>query len=232
VTEASEPTVEFGYPNLAGIASADLVSQIGAGSYKADYINWARTLQLLRENAPGWLPELVLTDGGAVVHPAPVGGFLLIRFRHIDGQVTPAVPQAVMNNKNNAVPYGEIDARDVSDTHRRGACLAACFTFGLAYELWAKMPLESGFADKGEGAHRTPDAGVPPAVDRDGWIKEIAKTTDQATFDVTKQRVMEDCSTKNDTPAWEELKVVLAARGKELGLKPKGKKKESNGAAA
>lgn len=133
-------------PNLAGIATANLVEQIGGGSYKASYINWSRTLALLREHAPGWLPELVTAPDGSVVHRAPVGGFLLIRFRHIDGSVTPEVPQAVMDTYNKAIPTDKITARDITDTHRRGACMAAALTFGLAYELWAKMPLESGYA--------------------------------------------------------------------------------------
>lgn len=132
-------------PNLAGVATNDLVQAIGTGKYSAAYINWARTVQLLRTHAPGWMPELVKNPEGGVLHRDPVGACLLIRFRHLDGTVTPDVPQAVMDDRNNAVPYEKITARDVSDTHRRGVCMAAAFTFGLAYELWAKMPLESGY---------------------------------------------------------------------------------------
>ncbi len=135
-------------PNLAGTATADLVETIkGAGSFKASYINWSRTVNMLREHAPGWMPELVTSEHGSVLHRAPVGAYLLIRFRHTDGTTTPEVPQAIMDNSNKAIPLDRIDARDITDTHRRGVCLAAAFTFGLAYELWAKMPLESGFAD-------------------------------------------------------------------------------------
>lgn len=139
-------------PNLAGKATEDLVQKIGAGSYSAAYINWARTMQLLREHAPGWMPELVKTASGDVLHTAPAGAFLLIRFRHVDGTLTPDVPQAVMDDRNKAIPVEKITARDITDTHRRGVCMAAAFTFGLAYELWAKMPLESGYAERdGEG---------------------------------------------------------------------------------
>lgn len=135
-------------PNLAGVATANLVEKIGAGSFSASYINWARTMQLLREHAPGWLPELVLSDTGTV-HTAPNGGYLLIRFRHMEtGAVTPEVPQAIMDSRNNAIPLEKITARDITDTHRRGVCMAAAFTFGLAYELWAKMPLESGYVQE------------------------------------------------------------------------------------
>ncbi len=131
-------------PNLAGIATTDLVETIGAGNFKASYINWSRTLQLLREHAPGWLPETVPNAEGSLLHAAPVGCYLLIRFRNGE-QVTPAVPQAIMDTRNAAIPHDKITARDLTDTHRRGVCLAAAMTFGLAYELWAKLPLESGY---------------------------------------------------------------------------------------
>lgn len=154
---------ETSYPNLKGVATDDLVSQVQAGTFKADYINWSRTMQLLRDHAPGWLPILYPNTEGSFIHRAEVGGFLLIGFQHIGGDMTPPVPQAIMDNRNNAVPFDKIDARDVTDTHVRGICKAAALTFGLAYELWAKMPLESGFAerDKPEPVAPTP----PPARD-------------------------------------------------------------------
>lgn len=144
-------------PNLAGIATADLVDQIGAGSFKASYINWSRTMHLLRDNAPGWLPELAKTDSGSILWEAPVGVFLMIYFRHTDGTCTPAVPQAIMDTRNAAVPTSKITARDITDTHRRGVCMAAALTFGLAYELWAKVALESGYG----GQPEKPERGSP-----------------------------------------------------------------------
>ena len=71
----------------------------------------------------------------------------MIQFRNGD-QVTTAVPQAIMDSRNAAIPIDKITARDITDTHRRGVCMAAAFTFGLAYELWAKLPLESGYHDE------------------------------------------------------------------------------------
>lgn len=134
------------FPNLAGVATSDLVEKIGSNKFAASYINWSRTLHLLRTHAPGWIPETIPSADGSLLHRAPVGAYLLIRFSHVDGSVTPAQPQAVMDNRNFAIPFEKITARDITDTQRRGACMAAAMTFGLAYELWAKMPLESGFA--------------------------------------------------------------------------------------
>jgi len=137
------------FPNLAGVATKDLVENIGTGKFKASYINWSRTMNLLRQNAPGWLVDYVPAADGSLLHRAPVGAYLLIRFAHVDGGVTPALPQAVMDHRNNAIPYDKITARDITDTQRRGMCMAAAMHFGLAYELWAKLPLESGYAAPG-----------------------------------------------------------------------------------
>lgn len=155
-------------PNLAGVATQDLVEQISGGGFKASYINWARTLHLLHQHAPGWLPELVDGPDGDVVHRAPAGAYLLIRFRHAEGGVTPSVPQAIMDARNHAIPYDKITARDVTDTHRRGACMAAALTFGLAYELWAKMPLETGYAPTDEA----PETPAPIVAHPASGVKE------------------------------------------------------------
>lgn len=60
-----------------------------------------------------------------------------------------------MDTRNAAIPVEKITARDITDTHRRGVCMAAAFTFGLAYELWAKLPLEAGFQE--DDQTRAPD---------------------------------------------------------------------------
>lgn len=161
-------------PNLAGVATSDLVETIGSGSYKASYINWARTMNLLHQHAPGWSVDAVPNRDGCLVHKAPGGGgWLMIRFVHVDGSTTPAKPQAIMDHRNNAIAYDKITARDVTDTHRRGACMAAAMEFGLGYELWAKMPLESGY-----GANED-EVQIPPTskpVSRPALQQEPAAT--------------------------------------------------------
>ena len=154
-------------PNLAGIATNDLVERIGTGKFSASYINWARTMNLLRQYAPDWQPELVPAPDGYLLHQAPIGAYLMIRFRKGD-EVTMAVPQAVMDSRNAAIPVDKITARDITDTHRRGICLAAAMTFGLAYELWAKLPLESGYH------HEEPHA---QEIDVQSILHSIASST-------------------------------------------------------
>ena len=160
------------YPDLAGVATANLVEKIVGKKFQASYINWSRTMELLRKNAPGWLPELV-TGGTGILHTAPVGAFLLIRFRHLDGTTTPEVPQAIMDDNNEATALGKITARDISDTHRRGVCMAAALTFGLAYELWAKMPLESGFHESAaQAVAGRPTDGAWEQAESWGWPRD------------------------------------------------------------
>lgn len=193
-------------PNLAGVATQNLVETIGSGSYKASYINWSRSLNLLHEHAPGWCVETVPGPDGGLVHRAPGnGGYLLIRFRHIDGSATPEVPQAVMDNRNAAIPFDKITARDVTDTHRRGACMAAAMTFGLGYELWAKMPLESGFAgsDAEQPAVAAPSTQASPSAAKTG--RQTAKKTE-----VTKEQFLEASLAKGlTTHAAEALAAKL-----------------------
>lgn len=151
-------------PNLKGVATKDLVETIGTGSFKAAYINWSRTMQLFRDHAPGWMIEPVFSPDGGLLHKAPVGGYLLFRLRHLDGTVTPEVPQAVMDNRNNSIAYEKITARDITDTHRRGGCLVLAYTTGLGHELWAKMPLESGYQVADEETIQKAKASAQPNI--------------------------------------------------------------------
>ena len=170
------------FPNLAGVATKDLVEKIGSGKFSAAYINWSRTLNLLRTHAPGWTASCITAADGGLLHRAPVGAYLLIQFVHTDGTETPAVPQAVMDHRNNAIPYEKITARDVTDTQRRGTCLAASFVFGLAYELWAKMPLESGYqSEEAPAAPKAPTASPSKAPSEPKAAVEGAKAS-EATF--------------------------------------------------
>ncbi len=132
------------YPNLKAVADKDMVEVLGTGTYAADYINWSNTMQMLRDNAPGWLPAMELDGDCSVLWQSPVGAFLMIYFQKGD-QRTTSWPQAVMDNRNKSIPFDKVTSRDITDTHRRGTCAAAAGLFGLCYELWAKMPLESGY---------------------------------------------------------------------------------------
>ena len=168
------------FPNLGNVITTDDVSQKGTGSYKADYVNWCRTMHLLHEHAPGFQFHLAHYVDSGHVWKAPNGtAYVVGYFTGPDGQRTPDFPQAVMDNRNKAIPLEKITARDITDTQRRGMCMAAAMTFGLAYELWAKMPLESGYAAPVEEAP-TPAPKTAPAATK-APSAEAAKAS-EATF--------------------------------------------------
>ena len=103
----------------------------------------------------------------------------MIRFRHVDGTVTPALPQAIKDHKHNPIAYEKIGARDVTDTQRRGMCMAAAMIFGLGYELWANDPMEDSYS-RGEEAPEAPKA-APAATAQPAPSAEVAKAS-EATF--------------------------------------------------
>ena len=174
-------------PNLAGVATKDLVEKIGAGSFSAAYINWSRTMNLLRQHAPNWLVDYVPSKDGSLLHQAPVGAYLLIRFQNMEtGFSTPALPQAVMDHKNKSIPFDRITSRDITDTQRRGMCMAAAMHFGLAYELWAKIALENGYQESAPAASAAPVAPVAapktPTTTTEPSTSETYYTTSEDAF--------------------------------------------------
>lgn len=133
-------------PNLAGVITTDDVSTKGTGNFKADYVNWARIAHLLHIHAPGWEFHLRRApDQQGYVWKAPNDTGYVVGYFTGPGvhQITPDFPQSVMDNRNAPVPFDRISARDLTDTHRRCLCTAAAYTFGLAYELWAKEEVEN-----------------------------------------------------------------------------------------
>jgi hypothetical protein len=126
-------------PYLAGVVTANDVRQKGSGSYAADFVSWAKIMQLINEKAPGWMPQLGMSPEGGHVFKAPNDtGYLQVCFVHSEEGETMEWPQAIMDNRNNPIAYEKITARDVTDTHRRAICSAAAAFFSLGYELWAR----------------------------------------------------------------------------------------------
>lgn len=147
--------ISYACPNLAGVITKDDVATKGSGAFKADYVNWARIAHLLHVHAPGWEFHLRFTPDHQHIWKAPNGtGYVVGYFTGPGGRVTPDFPQSVMDNRNAPVPYDRISARDVTDTHRRCLCTAAAYSFGLAYELWAKEEVENPHREEQPSASR------------------------------------------------------------------------------
>ena len=157
-------------PNLGDVITTDDVSQKGTGSYKADYVNWCRVAHLLHEHAPGWQFHLHLdvTLGGHVWKAPNDTAYVVGYFTGPNGERTPDFPQAVMDNRNNPVPYAKVTARDLTDTHRRALAACSAFTFGLGWQLWAREEIENPMRDSAPAApvekpHDVDDGDVPLA---------------------------------------------------------------------
>lgn len=165
------------YPYLAGIITAEDVRQKGSGSYAADYISWAKVMQLINEHAPGWHPEM-----GDLAFAPDQTGYVPVRFVHAEsGKQTPWFPQSIMNNRNQPVAAEKISARDITDTHRRGICAAAACFFSLGYELWAREDYAQA-EPQPEPAKPAPKAAQPtqkaestPAPDRDDLETQLVE---------------------------------------------------------
>lgn len=170
-------------PNLSGVADPTNIEKKGSGRFQAEYINWSRTLQDVRDHAPGWTPELVENFHGEDIWTAPDGsGYLKIRWCHTDGTQTVAIPHAIMDHSMKPIPGKSISARDISDGFVRGACKSAAALFGYAWQMWSKDdPMVRGDHQEPTGRSSTignrtqvPDsAGLPDLTGKS--ISELGK---------------------------------------------------------
>jgi len=134
---------ELKIPNLAGVITKADVDTKGTGSYAASYVNWAKVAHLLHEHAPGWDFHLRPAIDGNLLHQAPDGtAFVVGEFIGPEDERLASFPFPCMDNRNNPIQLDKVSARILTDTHRRAMCACAAFSFGLAYELWAKDPVE------------------------------------------------------------------------------------------
>jgi hypothetical protein len=188
-------------PNLKGLVTKEMVRTIGSGTYAASYVPWSKIAELLNEHASGWYPELVPATDSTVLHRAPKGGYLLIRFRNIEtGLTTPEFIQAVQDNRHKSVPYDQIDSRDVSDCSRRGFALAAAAVFNLGIELWTREKLEDGYSRNVEDETKEPAVSVPKTAGKATTpVKATAKNDAPAKAGATKEQFLEAALAKGLT---------------------------------
>lgn len=160
------------FPQLGGVITPDDISTKGTGSYAADYISWARVAHLLHVHAPGWQFALRPAPDNGHIWRAPDGTGYVVGYFINGDQQTPDFPQACMDNRNNPIPTERITARTLTDTHRRCLCTAAAFSFGLGYELWARVEVENPMRD--EDGVALPAATSPSKPSSNGTGKKLA----------------------------------------------------------
>jgi hypothetical protein len=167
---------ELKIPNLAGVITKADIDTKGTGSYAASYVNWAKVAHLLHEHAPGWDFHLRPAIDGNLLHQAPDGtAFVVGEFIGPEDERLASFPFPCMDNRNNPIQLEKVSARILTDTHRRAMCACAAFSFGLAYELWAKDPVEDPHREepalkaaakpaKAAAKPAAPEPAEPPAV--------------------------------------------------------------------
>jgi hypothetical protein len=114
-----------------------------------------------------------------------------------------------MDNRNAAIKFEAIDARDLTDTHRRCLCTAAAAQFGLAWQLWAKEPVENPHRDE-------PSAAAKPAANPTA-ARQAAPTRQAPTRQAPAKPQQQAAS---DTPA--ATLATAIKRCQEAGLTPPG----------
>ena len=159
VSYYDEPTVETSsIPNLGGILTTGDLYKKG----KFDYSAWAKTAQRIRENAPNWYFALQPNSEGDFVWKTPNNtGLLMGYFQNvITGIKLPLYPYAITEGPNKPIVYEKISANDIQNSHRRCLCACACYSFGDAFELWARVEVKEEDQEKKveekKGIARTP----------------------------------------------------------------------------
>ena len=140
-TETELPPVEtYIIPNLGGILTTGDLYKKG----KFDYSAWAKTAQRIRENAPNWYFALEPNKDGDFVWKQPDNSGLLMGYFQnvVTGIKLPLFPYAITNNFNKPIEYEKISANDVQNSHRRCLCACGCYSFGDAFELWARVEVK------------------------------------------------------------------------------------------
>ena len=169
-------------PNLGGVITKADVDEKGGGSFKASYVAWAKTSQLLRDHAPGWFFYLAAKNEEYVWEAPDKTGYLMCFFENGE-QRTPLFPFAIMDNRNNPVPLEKINARVLTDSHRRALCACAAFTFGLAYELWADEEIGENVTQP------TPKKMASSQSLKDLFLSSINKAKDKHELDDLKDKI-------------------------------------------
>jgi len=60
------------FPYMAGVITANDVRQKGTGKFAADFVSWAKVMQLINQHHNGWQPQLAMNpEGGHVNGPMP-----------------------------------------------------------------------------------------------------------------------------------------------------------------
>ena len=130
-------------PNLAGVIEIKDVHQLPTG-FKAKYMAWAKVASIFNEKCPGWTHHTKMNEqDGTPLFDAPDGSmYFIFYFQDPEGNKFSDFIYPIMGNNKKALNRDSIDAREISDSQRRGFVAHCAFQFSLGYELWAKEEIE------------------------------------------------------------------------------------------
>ena len=130
-------------PNLAGVIEIKDVHQLPTG-FKAKYMAWAKVASIFNEKCPGWTHHTKMNEqDGTPLFDAPDGSmYFIFYFQDPEGNKFSDFIYPIMGNNKKALHRDSIDAREISDSQRRGFVAHCAFQFSLGYELWAKEEIE------------------------------------------------------------------------------------------
>jgi len=130
-------------PNLSGVIEIKDVHQLPTG-FKAKYMAWAKVAAIFNKECPGWTHHCRLNpQDGHPLFDAPNGSmYFIFYFKDPEGNEFSDFIYPIMGNNKKALKRELVDAREISDTQRRGFVAHCAFQFSLGYELWAKEELD------------------------------------------------------------------------------------------
>lgn len=130
-------------PNLAGVIEIKDVHQLPTG-FKAKYMAWAKVASIFNKECPGWSHHVKTNEqDGTPLFDAPDGSmYFIFYFVDPEGNKYSDFIYPIMGNNKKALKRDQIDAREISDSQRRGFVAHCAFQFSLGYELWAKEEIE------------------------------------------------------------------------------------------
>lgn len=146
---------------------------------KFDYLPWAKCLQVVNSEAPGWMPER-----GEICHAADTSVWIQVRWVHVSGEAkTPWFDYALRDFRNKAVLADKATAKAICDATRRAYCASAAAFFSLNYETYVDEefePQEQPVEPRASVTANSIDVNVEPPIEEvQGVLMELLAEADQ-----------------------------------------------------
>ena len=150
---------------------------------KFDYLPWAKCLQVINSEAPGWMPER-----GEICHAADTSVWIQVRWVHVSGEAkTPWFDYALRDFSNRAVKAESATAKVICDASRRAYCASAAAFFSLNYETYVNEefePQDEPVEPRASVTANSIDVSVePPIEDVQSTLMDLLEKADPSKVD-------------------------------------------------